>query len=113
MLAVLSGQARADARKPAAAEQFQAMAAWALPDGELPGGFQEGGAMQQLAARKGRANYMAPSRGSRFVNPGALEHPGQVPSEVMDFINQLLSAAGKGGVVTTGGGSSSQQSSSS
>ena len=109
--AFLSGQSSADARKLAAAEQFQSMAAWALPAGELPGGFQEGGAMQQLAAKSGRKNYMAPSRASRFVDPGALAHPGQVPSEVMDFINQLLGAAGKGGVVTTGG--SSQQSSSS
>lgn len=109
--AFLSGQSAADARKLAAAEQFQSMAAWALPAGELPGGFQEGGAMQQLAARKGRANYMAPSRDSRFVNPGALEHPGQVSGEVMDFIDQLIGAAGKGGVVGTGG--SSQQSSSS
>ena len=109
--AFLSGQSLADARKLAAAEQFQSMAAWALPGGELPGGFEEGGAMQQLAAMAGRPTYTAPSRDFRTVNPGALEHPGQVSPGVMDFIDQLLGAVGKGGVVTTGG--SSQQSSSS
>ena len=109
--AFLSGQSLADARKLAAAEQFQSMAAWALPGGNLPGGFEEGGAMQQLAAMAGRPTYTAPSRDFRTVNPGALEHPGQVSPGVMDFIDQLLGAVGKGGVVTTGG--SSQQSSSS
>ena len=67
--------------------------------------------MQQHAALQGRPTYTAPSRDFRTVDPGALEHPGQVPSEIMDFINQLIGAAGKGGVVGTGG--SSQQSSSS
>lgn len=108
--AFLSGQSAADARKLAASEQFQSLAKWALPAGELPGGFQEGGAMQQLSARKGRKNYMAPSRDSRRVNPGNLEHPGQVPADVMAFIEALLGAADKGHVVGTGG--SSQQSSS-
>ena len=103
----LSGQSLADARKLGAAEQFQNMAAWALPAGELPGGFQEGGPMQQLAAMSGRKNYMAPSRASRRVDPGALEHPGQVPPEIMQFIDQMISAANQGSVVTTGGSVSS------
>ena len=102
----LTGQSLADARKLSAAEQFQSMAAWALPAGSLPGGFEEGGPMQQLAALQGRPTYTAPSRETRRVNPSALIEAGQVPDEVMQFIDQILGAADQGRVVTTGGSSS-------
>lgn len=104
----LTGQSLADGRKLAAAEQFQKMAMWALPAGSLPGGFEEGGAMHSLAARKGRSAYMAPPRDSQHVNPGDLINPGQVPPEIMGFIDQIIDAGNSGGkVVSTGGSSSS------
>ncbi len=104
--AFLSGQSLADARNLSSAEQFQKMAQFALPKGMLPPGFEEGGAAQHLAALQGRPTYTPPPIQTQRVNPAALAQPGQVPSEVMDFINQMLGAADKGRVVTTGGSSS-------
>jgi len=91
--AFLTGQSLADARKLGAAEQFQNLAAFALPEGTLPPGFEKGGAMHQLAARKGR-NYTPPPMQYRTVNPAALEQPGQVSPEIMGFIDQILGAGG-------------------
>lgn len=97
----LQGQSLADARKLGAAEQFQNLAMWALPAGSAPGGFQRGGPMHQLAARKGRATYQAPPTETRRVDPAALEQPGQVSPEIMQFIDRILSAGGQGRVVAT------------
>ncbi len=104
--AFLSGQSLADARNLSSAKQFQKMAQFALPAGMLPPGFEEGGAAQHIAARSGRPTYAPPPITTQRVNPAMLAQPGQVPSEVMDFINQMLGAADKGRVVTTGGSSS-------
>ena len=105
--AFLSGQSLADARNLSSAEQFQKMAAYALPAGSTTApGYERGGPAHQLAALQGRPTYTPPPMQTQRVNPAALAQAGQVPSEVMDFINQMLSAADKGRVVTTGGSSS-------
>ncbi len=104
--AFLTGQSLSDARKLSAAEQFQKQAAFALPAGTLPPGFGEGEAMHQLAARKGRA-YTPPPMQSRQVNPAGLEQAGQVPPEIMSFIDQMLDAGANGGRVVQTGGSQS------
>ena len=102
----LTGQSLGDARKLAAAEQFQSMAQWALPPGVQPPGFEEGGAMQQLAALAGREFYTPPPNERRTVDPAALEQAAQVPPEIMDFIDRMLDTADRGRVVVTGGSSS-------
>lgn len=104
--AFLTGQSLADARKLGAAEQFQQMAGWALPEGEVPYGWEEGGIAHQAAAAAGQKTYSPPKLGSVRVNPADLINAGQVPDEVMQFIDQLLGAADKGHVVSTGGSSS-------
>lgn len=104
----LSGQSLADARKLSSAEQFQKMAAFALPAGSTTApGYERGGAAQQLAALQGRPTYTPPPIQTQHVNPAALAQAGQVPDEIMGFIQQMLDAAGQGTVVTTGGSSSS------
>lgn len=104
--AFLSGQSLADARKLASAEQFQKMAAFALPEGSLPPGYEEGGPAQHLAALQGRGSYTPPPVQTRQVNPSQLAEAGAVPAEIMSFIQQMLGAADKGKVITTGGSSS-------
>ncbi len=105
----LSGQSLADARKLSAAEQFQKMAAFALPAGSTTApGFERGGAAQHLAALQGRPTYTPPPIQTQRVNPSALIEAGQVPQEIMDFIQTIIGAGDSGGkVVTTGGSSSS------
>lgn len=104
--AFLTGQSLADARKLASAEQFQSMAAMALPKEGAPPGYEEGGAAHQWAALQGQKSYTPPNIERRRVNPAGLAEAGQVPPEMMAFIDRILESAGKGTVVTTGGSSS-------
>ena len=98
-IAALSGflqaQTLADARRMAAAEEFQKMGAFALPKGSKTApGYERGGAAQQLAAMQGRTIYRPPPIQTQPVNPAALEQPGQVPPEVMAMINAITGAGG-------------------
>ena len=103
----LSGQSLADARKLAAAEQFQSMAQWALPPGVQPPGWGEGEARHQMAALQGRTSYTPPPNERRTVNPADLINAGQVPADLMQFIDNMLDTTDQGKVVVTGGSSSS------
>lgn len=89
----LQAQSLADARKMAASEQFQKMAAFAVPKGTtvMPG-WEEGGPMQALAAVRGRPQFQARGVQTQHVNPAQLAEAGQVPAEVLAMINQVKGA---------------------
>lgn len=90
----LQAQSLADARKLAASEQFQKMAAFAVPEGTtIMPGWEQGGPMHRLAAVRGYKTFTPRPVQTQRVDPSKLAEAGVIPPEVMEMINQVRGAA--------------------
>jgi hypothetical protein len=89
----LSAQTLADARKAQAMENFQNLAKYAVAPGtEYLPGYEPGGLAHLVAAKLGLSEYHPPRLPTREISPADVA--GEVPPEIMGFINRVLSAGG-------------------
>lgn len=90
----LQAQTLADARKQAASDTFQKMAAFAVAPGTtIMPGWEQGGPMQALAAIRGRKSFTPRALQTAHVNPADLQNPGQIPPEIAAMIDNVRGAA--------------------